>query len=104
MPLINFEINLILTWSANCVTASHAPSDQATTFAITDATLGNQSKVKIRLRNQYLGYLIDPSFREQIEIKYYHVMIDGKNVFDLLLKNDLRIYDNIQKITTSQRD
>ena len=31
-------------------------------------------------------------------------MIDGKNVFDLLLKNDLRIYDNIQKITTSQRD
>ena len=31
-------------------------------------------------------------------------MIDGKNFFDLLLKNDLRIYDNIQKITTSQRD
>ena len=64
MPLINFEINLILTWSANCVTASHAPSNQATIFAITDAKLGNQSKVKIRLRNQYLGYLIDPSFRE----------------------------------------
>ena len=31
-------------------------------------------------------------------------MIDGKNFFDLLLKNDPRIYDNIQKITTSQRD
>ena len=38
MPLINCEINLILTWSANCVT-SNAAANQVTTFAITDTKL-----------------------------------------------------------------
>ena len=38
MPLINCEINLILTWSANCVISS-AAVNQATTFAITDTKL-----------------------------------------------------------------
>ena len=35
MPLTNCEINLILTWYANCV-ISKAPVNQDTTFAITD--------------------------------------------------------------------
>ena len=34
MPLIDCEINLILTWSANCVISV---ANGATTFAITDA-------------------------------------------------------------------
>ena len=34
MPLINCEISLSLTWSANCV-ISNAAQDQATAFAIT---------------------------------------------------------------------
>ena len=38
MPLINYEINLILTWSANCV-ISNSAVNQATTFAITDTKL-----------------------------------------------------------------
>ena len=38
MPLINCEINLILTCSANCF-ISNAAANQATTFAITDAKL-----------------------------------------------------------------
>ena len=38
MPLINCKINLILTWSENCVISS-ATADQATTFAITDTKL-----------------------------------------------------------------
>ena len=38
MPLINCEINLILTWSANCV-ISNAAAGQATAFAITDTKL-----------------------------------------------------------------
>ena len=33
MPLITFEINLILTWSTNCVITSCTAVDQATTFA-----------------------------------------------------------------------
>ena len=35
MSLINSEINLLLTWSSNCV-ISNAGANQATTFAITD--------------------------------------------------------------------
>ena len=38
MPLINCEINLILTWSANCV-VSNAATNQETAFAITDRKL-----------------------------------------------------------------
>ena len=37
MPLINCEINLILTWSSYCV-ISNAAVNQVTTFAITDTT------------------------------------------------------------------
>ena len=38
MPLINCKINLILTWSVNCV-VSNAAVSQAATFAITDTKL-----------------------------------------------------------------
>ena len=31
-------------------------------------------------------------------------MTDGKNVFDQLIKNDIRTYDNFGKITTDQGD
>ena len=38
IALTNYEINLILTWSANCV-ISNAAANKATTFAITDTKL-----------------------------------------------------------------
>ena len=38
MPLISYEINLILTCSANCV-ISNATANQDTTFAITDTKI-----------------------------------------------------------------
>ena len=92
MPLINCEINLILTSSEECVIASHTAANQATTLAITDAkpyvpvvTLSIQynakllqqlksgfkrttnwnkyeSKVTIKSPNPHLDYLIEPSF------------------------------------------
>ena len=31
-------------------------------------------------------------------------MVDGKNVFDLPVKSDMRTYDNIQKIETGQEN
>ena len=31
-------------------------------------------------------------------------MIDGKNIFDQVVKNDLRTNENIQNITTDQGD
>ena len=30
-----------------------------------------------------------------VEIKDYNVMIDGRNIFDQPIKNDLKTYDNI---------
>ena len=35
MPLINCEINLILTWSANCVIVSTNVANQGATFSMT---------------------------------------------------------------------
>ena len=39
MPLINCEINLILTWSANCVIVSTNNANQNATFAMTNVRL-----------------------------------------------------------------
>ena len=39
MPLINCEINFILTWSTNCVIASTNIANQNATFEITDTKL-----------------------------------------------------------------
>ena len=129
MPLINCEINLILTWSEDCVISS---ATGATKFKITDAklyvpvvTLSTQDNEKLlqqsisgfkrtinwnkyqpnvspESRNQYLNFLIDPSFQgvnrrfilsfeneedrkvftgyylSKVEIKNYNIMIDGK--------------------------
>ena len=38
IPLINCEVNLILTWSTNCV-IFNATANQDTTFTITDTKL-----------------------------------------------------------------
>ena len=39
-----------------------------------------------------------------VQIKDYNVIIDGRNFFDEPIKNDLKTYDNIKKIVTSQGD
>ena len=39
MPLINYEINIFLTWSANCVIVSTNNANQNATFAITNKRL-----------------------------------------------------------------
>ena len=90
MPLINCEVNLILTWSTNCVISSAAGETQ---FEMTDnklyvpvVTLSTQdsgklleqlrsgfkrttnwnkyqSKLSTKRQNQYLDFLIDPGFQ-----------------------------------------
>ena len=54
MPLINCEVNLILTWSANCVIVSTNVANQSATFTITETkfyvpvvTLSTQDNVKL---------------------------------------------------------
>ena len=39
-----------------------------------------------------------------MDIKDHNVMINGRNVFDKPIKNDLKTYDNIRKIATGQGD
>ena len=39
MPLINCEVNLILTWSANCVIVYTDVANQGATFTITETKL-----------------------------------------------------------------
>ena len=154
--LINYEINLILTWSTNCV-ISNAVVNQNTTFAITDTklfaavvTLSTEDKVKLlkqsgfkptinwnkynskietlNVPNPYLDFIIDPSFEgvnrlfvlpfhalhdrtghsryylPTAKVEDYNVMIDGRNLFDQSVKNDIKTYENIRKITTGQGD
>ena len=54
MPLISSEINLILTWSTNCVIVSTSIANQNATFAITNTKvyvpvviLSTQDNVKL---------------------------------------------------------
>ena len=39
MPLINCEVNLILTWSSTCVLVAANIANKKATFAITDTEL-----------------------------------------------------------------
>ena len=93
MPLINCEVNLILTWSANCVIVSTNVANQNATFAITDTklyvpviTLSQEDNVKLSqqlksgfkrvinwniylskpellAQNPNLNHLVEPSFQ-----------------------------------------
>ena len=93
MPLINCEVNLILTWSSNCVLIATDVQNQNTTFEITDTklyvpvvTLSTQentkflhqlksglkrvinwnkylSKPELLAQNPNLNYLVEPSFQ-----------------------------------------
>ena len=155
IPLINCEVNLILTWSLTFIISS---ATGETKFKITDTklyvpfvTLSIQDKTKLLqqlksgfkrtinwskyesdpktfAQNRYLNHLINPSFQgvnrlfvfsfenendrtsnsnyylPKKEVKDYHVMIDGKNVFDQPINSDLKTYENIRKIATGQED
>ena len=93
MPLINCEVNLILTWSADCVIIYNDVINQVPTFAITETnlyvpvvTLSTQdnakllpqlksgfkrtiswnkylSKPELLAQNPNLNYLVKPSFQ-----------------------------------------
>ena len=87
-----------------------------------------QSSIKTYAQNRYLNHLVDPGFKgvnrflvlslenekdrtlhstyylPKVEIKYYNVMIDGKNFFDHLINSNIKTYENIRKIATGQGD
>ena len=87
-----------------------------------------QSKLSTERQNQYLDYLIVPSFQgvnslfvlllenendrnihtryylPKVEIKNYNVIVDKQNAFYQPVKSDLRTCDNIQTNATGQGD
>ena len=84
-----------------------------------------EPKVTVEQQNWYLDFLINPSFQgvnrlfvlntsgrisntryylQLLQINYYNVVIDGRNVFDQPLKNDLIKFVNTQKIRTGRGD
>ena len=65
MVLINFEINLILTWSANCV-ISNTAANQATTFTINDANLYVQTVTLSTQDNAKLLQQLKSGFKKQL--------------------------------------
>ena len=155
VPLINCEINLILSLSEDCVisfatgeiklkvtdTKLYVPVLSLSTqdiakllkklkssFKRTINWNKYQAKVSTEGQNQYLNFLIDPSFQgvnrlfelsfenegnrkvytgyylPKVEIKDYNVMIDGKGFFDQPVKSDVRTCYNICKISIGQGD
>ena len=50
-------------------------------------------------RTRHTGY-----FLPKIEIRDNNIMIDGRNLSDQQVKNDLRTNESIQKLAISQRD
>ena len=98
MPIINCEVELILTWSKNCVITKSTGEGK---IAITDTKLyvpvvtlsthdnvkllhqlksgfkrkiiwnKYESSIKIFAQNRYLNYLINPSFQGVNRLLYY---------------------------------
>ena len=84
------------------------------------------SKPELLAQNANLNHLVEPNFQginrlfilasddqrtsnkkyyvQNVEIKYYNVMIDGKNFFDQPIRNDKVTYENIRKIAKGQGD
>ena len=80
-----------------------------------------KSKVTTQTQNHYADYLIGASFQRvnkffalsfkdnavraaltgyfltKVEMRNWNFIIDGRNLFDLPVKNDLRTYNNISK-------
>ena len=77
MPLINYEINLILTWSTNCVIVASNIANQNATFSITDTklyvpavTLSTQDNAKLlqQLRSGFKRVVIWDKYLSQPEL------------------------------------
>ena len=87
MSLINCEINLVLTWSVNCVIVSTTLENQSTTFAITDTKLyvsvvflSTQGNVKLldQLKSGFKGTIHWSKYQkcqQKVNFKTYYKMV-----------------------------
>ena len=125
MPWINCEVELILTWSRNCVIISTNIANQVPTFTITETnlyvpivTLSTQdnakllpqlksgfkrtiswnkylSKPELLARNQNLNYLIEPSF--QGVNRLFVLAFEHDNDNDWRTSNKIYYIPNVEK-------
>ena len=109
MPLVNCEVNLILTCSSTCVITN---STGAGTFEITDTklyvpvvTLSTQENTKLlqQLKSGFKRVINWNKYLSKPE-SYYNIAINGENFFDQPIKNNKITYENIRKIATGQGD
>ena len=104
MPLINFEVNLILTWSKDYVITN---STGAGKFKITETKLYAPVvtlKFVLSFENENDRTSHSTCYLPKVEIKDYNVMVDGKHFFDQPINSTTKTYKNIRKIATGQGD
>ena len=105
MPLINCEVNLILTWSKDFVITS---SKREGKFAIIETKLYvsvvTWSTFVLSFENGGQRKSHSAYYLPNLEIKNYNVMIDGRNFFHQLIDSMAKTYENIRKIATDEGD
>ena len=151
MPLINCEVNLILTWSSTCIITLSTGAGRFTIThtqpyvpVVTSSTQDKskllqqlksgfkrtinlnklQSNPKTHSQNRYLNHLVDSGFQgvnrlfvlpfeheddrtshlehylPKVTIKDHNVIINGKNIFEKVINNKFKTYENIIEIAT----
>ena len=122
MPLINCEVNLILTWTSKLCSYFYQRSKSSCNSRWNKYL----SKPELLAQNPNLNHLVEPGFQginrpfvlafendndrasdekyylPTVEIKDYNIVINGENFFDQPIKNNKVTYDNIRKIATGQ--
>ena len=91
MPLINCEIYLILTWSANCVIVCTNVANQGATFAIAEvklyvpvATLSTQNNAGFNRTVSWKKYLLKPELLPHNPNLNYLIQLSFQGVNRLL--------------------
>ena len=80
-PLINCEIDFILTWSANCVKASHTSANQATTFAITDVEYLWNFMFQMKLYQLMIMQIYHNSWSQDLNAQLTRINIKQKHEY-----------------------
>ena len=109
MPLINYEVNLKLIWSKDCVITNSTGEQK---FQITEAklyvlavTLLTQFNIKL-LQQLKSAFKIVNWNKYELSVKTFAetFLIDGRYFFDQPINNMNKTYENIRKIATGKGD
>ena len=128
MPLVNCEVNHILTWSANCVIIYTDVANEIPTFTITETnlyvpvvTLSTQdnakllpqlksgfkrtvssnkylSKTELLAQNPNLNHLVEPNFQEVNRLFVLAFVDDAQRTIFQVQKKRLQCYDGWKNI------